>query len=138
MRCCVWQQTVTLRCYTVFILFVYTICIYLRYGCKLNSSVLVWFIWSKGLKRVVTEYATDLHCRVLYHLVNEFNTSDYRTAQHWFYECLCPVCMGLSMVLGSWRRMTVRRVFYIAPRQQLNSGGCSDCAVHVRTIYVTD
>ena len=59
---------INLRCYTV--LFVHTICIYFRYGCKLNSSVLVWFIWSEGWKRVVTEYATDLHCRVIYHLVN--------------------------------------------------------------------
>ena len=49
----------------------------------------------------VNSEVTGLHCLVIYHLVNEFNTSDYRTAQHWFYECLRLGCIELSMELGS-------------------------------------
>ena len=33
------------------------------------------------IRRFEESYATDLHCRVIYHLVNELNTLDYRTAQ---------------------------------------------------------
>ena len=50
---------------------------------------------------MVTVHTTGLHPRVIYQLVNYFNTSDYRTAQHWFYERLCLGCIELSMELGS-------------------------------------
>ena len=89
---------------------------------KLNSLILADLFVQK-VKIVVTEYATDLHCQVIYHLVNEFNTSDYRTAQHWLYECLR---LGCTTALVVRMFMSCMRVCYMALRQLVNSGGCSD------------
>ena len=116
-----------LRCYAVFICLYYLYIFF--YGCKLNSSVLVWFIWSEGLKRVVTEYATDLHCRVIYNLGNEFGLShstalDLRMFTSWMYwvinrarlltENVRQACFLLRAQAATelWR-LTVVRTMYV-------------------------
>ena len=91
----VWSMS--LRCYTDFICSYY---LYIfRFGCKLNSLVLV-DLFDQKVWRQLLQNTPQIY------IANEFNTSDYRTGQHWFYECLCLGCIELSLELGSWRRMT--------------------------------